>query len=351
MARASFFENKGPFDTAHLMQVTGARPATKTLPASLITDVAPIDDAGPGDITFLGDAKMQSQLAKTRAGACLVTQALHELVAQGTLALICENPELAFVQVLAQFYPAAASSTSWADDFSGFAGPVHPQARLEEGVVICPGALVCAQAEIGAGTIIGPNTVIGPKVKIGRGCAIGPNCSIIHALVGNRVIIHAGAALGQDGFGYTQGPDGLVKFPQIGRVVVQDDVEIGANCTIDRGAMVDTVIGEATKLDNLVQVAHNVVIGRHCAIAGQTGMSGSVAIGDGVMIGGQSGIGPHVTIGAGAQLAGGTGAVRNINPGERVAGRPHRPMKQLARELWMIEKLARKQPRKTDKAD
>ena len=149
--------------------------------------------------------------------------------------------------------------------------------------------MIGPRAEIGAATVIGPGAVIGPDVRIGRDCAIGANASITHALIGDRVIIHAGARIGQDGFGYLPGPGGHRKVPQLGRVIVQDDVEIGANTTIDRGASRDTVIGEGTKIDNLVQIAHNVTIGRHCLLAGQVGISGSVTVGDYVMMARRSG--------------------------------------------------------------
>ena len=324
-----------------LAQITGSRPAFEPADEISITDVAPINDADPSEIAFLGDAKRRSQLADTKAGLCLVAEALLGLVPKGTLALVTDTPELAFARVLAEFYPDAASSTSWGRWFSGFTRPVHPQARLEEGVRVCPGAVICEGAEIGAGTVIGPNAIIGPKVKIGRDCSNGPDSTITHTLVGNGVIVHAGADIGQDGFGYTAGPGGMVKIPQIGRVVIQDDVEIGSNTTIDRGALVDTVVGEGTKLDNLVQLAHNVAIGRHCAIASQSGMSGSVTLGDAVMVGGQVGVTPHSTVGSGAQLAGGAGIVKKVNPGERVAGRPHRPVEQMMREIWIVGKLAR----------
>lgn len=341
MPRSSFFENQGPFTVAHLARITGSRLAGETAGDMSIDDVAPITDANPSEISFLSDAKRRSQLADTSAGVCLVTEKLLELVPKGIMAMVTDAPELAFARVLAEFYPDAASSTSWARDYSGFEGPVHHLARLEDGVTVCPGAMICEGAEIGAGSVVGPNAIIGPKVKIGRGCSIGPNCTIVHALIGNRVIVHTGAAIGQDGFGYTAGPRGLVKMPQIGRVVIQDDVEIGANTAIDRGALTDTVVGEGTKLDNLVQVAHNVRIGRHCGIASQTGMSGSVTLGDAVMVGGQVGITPHATVGSGAHLAGGAGIVKKVNPGERVAGRPHRPVEQMMREIWVVSKLVR----------
>ena len=163
---------------------------------------------------------------------------------------------------------------------------VHPTARLEENVTVDPTALVGPSAEIGAGTVICASAVIGPSVRIGRDCAIGAGVTVQHALVGNRVILHAGARIGQDGFGFAMGPGGHLKVPQIGRVIIQDDVEIGANTTIDRGHNRDTVVGEGTKIDNLVMIGHNVVIGRHCIIVGQVGISGSTTLQDYVVAGG-----------------------------------------------------------------
>jgi UDP-3-O-[3-hydroxymyristoyl] glucosamine N-acyltransferase len=218
---------------------------------------------------------------------------------------------------------------------------VHPTARLESGVTIDPGAVIGPRAEIGAGTVIAAGAVVGPNVHIGRDCAIGAGVSIIHALIGDRVIIHPGCRIGQDGFGYLMGAAGHVKIPQIGRVIIQDDVEIGANTTIDRGAMSDTVIGEGTKIDNLVQIAHNVLIGRHCVLASQTGISGSAVIGDNVMTGGQVGIADHVTIGAGAALGAKAGVMHDVPPGARWVGAPAKPVKQFFREVAALERLAR----------
>ena len=173
---------------------------------------------------------------------------------------------------------------------------------------------------IGTGTIIAPNAVVGRGCRIGRNCYVGPNAVVQYALLGDRVIVHAGAKIGQDGFGFTFGKSGPERIPQIGRVIIQDNVEIGANSTIDRGALDDTVIGENTKIDNLVQIAHNVRIGRNCVIAGLTGISGSVTVGDNVMVGGGVGIADHLTIGIGAQLAARSGFMHDV-PAERDLGR------------------------------
>ena len=196
-------------------------------------------------------------------------------------------------------------------------------------------------AEIGSGTVIGANAVVGPGVRIGRGCSVGPNVTIACALIGDRVIIHPGVNIGQDGFGFAMGARGHFKVPQIGRVIVQDGVEIGAGTTIDRGANRDTVIGEGTKIDNLVQIGHNVTVGRHCILVAQCGVSGSTVLEDFVALGGQCGVAGHLTIGMGAQVAATSGVMKDIPAGERWGGAPAQPIREFFREVAVLKKLAR----------
>ena len=188
--------------------------------------------------------------------------------------------------------------------------------------------------------MVGANVVIGPAVRIGRNGAIGASSSIMHALIGDRVIIHPGCRIGQDGFGYIMSPAGHLKVPQIARVIIQDDVEIGAGTTVDRGAIRDTVIGEGTKIDNLVQIGHNVSIGRHCILVAQTGISGSVTLQDFVVLGARVGVNNHVTIGEGAQIAATSIVHGDVPPGARWGGTPAKPAKQWFREMKMLERLA-----------
>ncbi len=218
---------------------------------------------------------------------------------------------------------------------------IDPSALIEEGAIIEAGAIVGPEAQIGRGTRIAAGAVIGYRVAIGRDGFVGPCASITHALIGNRVIIHAGVRIGQDGFGFSMGPGGHYKVRQIGRVIVQDGVEIGANTCIDRGALKDTVIGEGTKIDNLVQIAHNVVIGRHCVIAAQTGISGSAVLEDFVVMGGQCGAVGHIRIGAGAQLAGRSGVHCDIPRGEVWAGYPAMPFNLWKRQAALLKRLVR----------
>jgi UDP-3-O-[3-hydroxymyristoyl] glucosamine N-acyltransferase len=221
---------------------------------------------------------------------------------------------------------------------------VHPEAELEPGVTVSGGAVIGPGARIGAGTTLGANAVVGPGVAIGRRCSIGPNAVIGFALVGDRVTIHAGAVIGEPGFGVSPGKGGMMDVPQLGRVILQDGVTVGACSCIDRGAWDDTVVGENTKIDNLVQIAHNVRIGRNCLLAAFTGISGSVVIGDGAMFGGRAGVADHLQVGAGAKIGAAAAVMRDVPPGETWAGQPARPLRNWLRETAWLGRAAGRKP-------
>jgi UDP-3-O-[3-hydroxymyristoyl] glucosamine N-acyltransferase len=308
-----------------------------------ICNIAPLDTAGAADISFLDNSKYLGELAGTRAGACLIAPRFAAAAPRGLAALETPHPYPAFVAVARALFPAALRPSSlFGTSGRAMSAQVHATARLEAGVTIDPLAVIGPHAEIGAGTLIGAGAVIGPDVRIGRECAIGAGVTIQQALIGDRVIIHPGVRIGQDGFGYLPGPRGHQKIPQTRRVIIQDDVEIGANTAIDRGATRDTVIGEGTKIDNLVHIAHNVMIGRHCLIAGQTGLAGSVTVGDFAIMGGQVGISDHLTIGAGAMIGARGGVMSNVPAGARWAGYPAGPILDWKREVATLRRLVRR---------
>jgi UDP-3-O-[3-hydroxymyristoyl] glucosamine N-acyltransferase len=340
-----FFKRAGPFTVGQIATMTGASLPDGAAADRLIEAVAPLDRAGPADLVFLDNPRYAGDLVGTQAGACLVAARDAGKVPPGSAALVTPQPYRAFAAMAAALYPQAIRPGAiFASQGVSPGAFVHPQARLEAGVTVDPGAVIGPGAEIGSGTVIAANAVIGPHVRIGRDCAIGPGVSIIHALLGNRVILHGGVRIGQDGFGFALGPQGHLKVPQVGRVVLQDDVEIGANSCVDRGANRDTIIGEGSKIDNLVQIGHNVVIGRHCIIVALVGISGSVTIEDFVAIGGQVGVVGHVRIGAGAQIAASSNVNSDVPPGARWGGTPAKPVREWFREMTLLSTLARRKP-------
>ncbi|MBV8104569.1 MAG: UDP-3-O-(3-hydroxymyristoyl)glucosamine N-acyltransferase [Hyphomicrobiales bacterium] len=341
MAKIRFFPSCAAPSLAEVASWCGAALASEADASRIISDVAALDQAGPGDLTFLDNSKYLDAFRSTRAAAALVAPRHAESAPAGCVALLTREPYRAMAMVMAKLYPGAVKPGSvFHDTGVSPAAFVHPSARLEAGVVVEPGAVIGRGAEIGGGTTIGPHAVIGPEVRIGRDGAVGASTTIVAALIGDRVIIHPGAHIGQDGFGFALGPRGHLKVPQIGRVIIQDDVEIGAGVTIDRGANRDTVIGEGTKIDNLVQIGHNVLIGRHAVLVSQSGVSGSSAIGDFAALGGQAGIAGHLKIGAGAQVAAAAGVMTDIPAGERWGGAPAKPIREFFREVAAVKQLA-----------
>jgi UDP-3-O-[3-hydroxymyristoyl] glucosamine N-acyltransferase len=326
-----FFEDLGPVSLGELAGLTGAELAQAGAARKEVRSVSILSLAGPETVTFLSDKKFAGELEGSRAAACFVASALAELTPEGCVALLTPNPQGAYALAAERLHRLKLLP----------AGPaVSPEAELEDDVHLAPGVVVGPGARIGRGTWIGANAVVGPGVAIGRDCAISANVTLACALIGDRVKILAGAVIGEAGFGATAGAKGVIDIPQLGRVILQDGVTVGANTCIDRGAFDDTVIGENTKIDNLVQIGHNVRVGRNCVMAAHTGISGSVTIGDGAQLGGRVGIADHFTIGAGARLAASAGVMSHVPAGETWGGFPAQPIRGWLREAAWIRKMA-----------
>lgn len=340
MGNRRFFDRPQGLTVTEIVALTGAEAGQGAPMSLLIKGVAPVDLAGPSDLAFIDGNKFADALTRTRAGACLMPKRFADRAPQRLVVLHTEQPYRAFVAVHRKLYPQSLRPASLFEADGIFEGAtVHPAARLESDVTVDPGAVIGPRAEIGAGTIIAANAVIGPDVTIGRDCRIGTGCSITHTLIGDRVVIHPGCRIGQDGFGYTEDA-AQQKIPQTGRVIIQNDVEIGASTTIDRGGIRDTVIGEASKIDNLCQIGHNCQIGRRCIIVAQCGLSGSVTLEDFAVLGGSVGLAPHVTIGRGARVAARSGVMHNIPAGETWGGYPAKTRMQWMRQEATLARLA-----------
>jgi UDP-3-O-[3-hydroxymyristoyl] glucosamine N-acyltransferase len=342
MAQPIFFERPASSTLADIAALTKAALVDASRAGQEVRGLAALDEAGPMHLTFFDNLKYADQLASTKAGACLVSARFEARIPAHVAVLRAAQPFREFVKVARQFHGDALRPQSFVGN-AGIAESaiIDSTAQLEDGVVVDPLAVIGPHVEIGAGTVIGAGAVIATHVRIGRDCNVGARTSIQCALIGNNVLIHPGCSIGQDGYGFVFfGPEGHLKVPQTGRVVIQNDVEIGAGTTIDRGSLRDTVIGEGTKIDNQVQIGHNVTIGRHCLLAAQIGLAGSLTIGDNVAIGAKAGINNHVRIGDGAQLAAMSALKDDIPAGERWGGHLARPTKQWFREVLAVERLA-----------
>ena len=309
-------------------------------PAQQVSGVGPLQAAGPEEVSFLDNRRYLAQLAETRAAAVVIAPDFAARVPAGVAAIVAKQPYLAFGRVARQLFPVPALRSG-----------IHPTAVVAEDAVVHPSAeigpyaVIESGAEIGAGCVIGPHAVLGAGVVLGEGCRIGAHASMSHCIAGRGVVLHPGARVGQEGFGFAVTPEGRFEtMPQLGRVLLGDAVEVGANACIDRGSQGDTVLGAGTRLDNLVQVAHNVRTGRACVLVAQVGISGSVTLGDGVQMGGQSGTTGHISLGDRAQVAAQSGVMNDVAAGEVVGGSPAWPLRETLRAFATLRKLAAGKP-------
>jgi UDP-3-O-[3-hydroxymyristoyl] glucosamine N-acyltransferase len=331
-----FFSRQGPFTLGDIAAHAGARLSAGAPSGLLLRGIAALDAAGSDELSFFCDPRKAEALAASKAGAVITSEKLSGYPHNGSQLLLADDPRLAFAQIGLMFHPRDAAD-----------GNIDPGARIDasavvgEGCCIEAGAVIGPDVQLGAGCHVGANAVIGRSVVVGEGSCVGANAAISHAVIGERVRVGCGSVIGGEGFGVVASRKGLLCSPQLGLVIIGDNVRIGGNCTIDRGAMEDTVIGAGTVLDNLVHIAHNVRVGRNCIFAGQVGVAGSTEIGDNVMIGGQAAISDHLSIGSNVRIAGKSGVIRDIPDGGAFGGYPAVPVRQWHRQTASLARAAR----------
>lgn len=334
MADSRFHIKTSPKSLQGLADLVGGE--VKGDGALIIKDVGSLDDAGTSDISFLDNKKYKDAFTNTKAGACIILPEMADIAPEGCNLILSKAPYKSYALIAQAFYP---------DDFPPAdispAAHVHDSATIAEGCIIEAGAVIKAGVIIGTGSWIESNAVIGENVEIGTRSRVGFNASVSHAMIGDGTRLYAGTRIGQDGFGFAIDLAGHVKVPQLGRVIIGDHVEVGANSCIDRGAGPDTIIGDGTWIDNCVQIGHNAKIGRGCVIVAQAGIAGSVTLEDFVVVAAQAGIAGHLTIGQGTQIAGQSGIMQDLPAGSKVMGYPAVPIKQFMRQVATLKKLTK----------
>lgn len=339
MSSPRFYNLVSPITLGEAAELGGAKLLNERYSERLIGDLSSCEKASKDSLIFIENKKYLSKLENLSAAAVLCSAEIADAIPDNIAVLVAKRPYYSFCLIANFLYKIPLTNEDVQFDSSFHNSYVDKTAILEENVIIEPGAHIGANVQIGKNTIIKASAIIGPNCTVGRDCVIGYGVKLQFAMLGNNVIVHPGTCVGQDGFGYLPGSTGITKVPQLGRVIIQDDVEIGANSTIDRGSLDDTMIGEGTKIDNLVQIAHNVRLGRFCIIAAHGGVSGSVTIGDQSLLGGHAGIKDHIKIGSRVSIAAASGVMNDIPDGETWGGVPARPIKQWFREVITLRNI------------
>ncbi len=337
MADTVFYKNTGTKTISEIAEISHSTLITGGKENEKIENVCSIESAGKNDICFFYDKKNKAMAQDIKAKACITTKELSGLIPEGVIILVSENPKLSFIDLTNAFYQEFKPNSEIEKS-----AIIAKTAKIGKNCYIGHHAVIEDDVVIGDNCIIEANAVIAHGCQIGNNCRIGNNASIAYCLMGNDCYIYTGARIGQDGFGFSVVNGRHQRIPQIGRVIIGNDVEIGANTCIDRGALDDTVIGNGCRVDNLVQIAHNDRIGNYCILVAQTGIAGSCTFGDYVVCGGQTGFADHLTVGSGAQIGAQSGVMRDIEPGAIVMGSPTVPFKDFMRQVAFLQKNSKK---------
>ena len=337
MADPKFFQKSKEFTLEQISKIAKIRLPKNIDSKKIIDDIAPLDTADNNKISFLDNKNYINQFKASKAGACFFKKDFLDIAPKKMIPLISDNPYHSFALIANAFYPLknevlGKNSNNYIDS----------TVKYDNSVKISFGAVISKNVTIGSNSFIGANTVIMQGVTIGKNTIIGSNCTIAYSIIGSNVKIHNGVKIGQDGFGFAQNNNLHLKVPQLGRVLIEDDVEIGSNSTIDRGASNDTKIGHGSKLDNLVQIAHNVILGKNCILVAQCGIAGSTILGNNVIVGGQVGIAGHLNIGNNVKIAGKSGVMKDIKDNSIVAGIPSVHVTDWHRQTIILKKLIKK---------
>lgn len=337
MADPRFFKVSAPKTLRELAQIAKAEVYGTDDLDRAFCDVAPLTSGGETDVSFLLSKKYWNDFLASKSGVCIIHKDLKDQVPQGRVVLLANEPYQSYGWIAGAFYPNETREKTIID----------PSAHVAASAVVGEGSRIDAGAVVGENVVLGknarvyPNAVIGDGVVMGDDCIVGANASVLNCLAGSKVYIYPGARIGQDGFGFYMSAQGHTKIAQLGRVIIGNDVEIGANTCVDRGALGDTVIGDGSRLDNLIQVGHNVHTGRCCVLVAQVGVAGSTELGDFVVMGGQSGSAGHIKIGSGAKIAGQSGVMRDVAPMEEMMGSPAMPAKEFMRQFATLKKAVK----------
>lgn len=337
MIDANFFDKRGSVTLAQAAEICGARLADAAQGEIAVSDINTMGNAGAGEICFFYDRKKKDAAADIKATACVTTEDLASLIPAGVAVLVSADPKVSFLKLNKAMYAEKKTQAAIAKT-----AVIHPTAKIGKDCSIADYVVIGENVVIGDDTVIEPFAVINQSCQIGNNCRIGAQAHISYTLMGNNCYIYNGARLGQDGFGFQTIGGVHHRIPQLGRVIIGNDVEVGSCSCIDRGAMDDTVIGDGCRIDNLVQIAHNDKLGRGCVVVSMTGIAGSCNFGDYVVCGGQTGFADHLNVGSGAQIAAQSGVMRDIEPGSVVMGTPAVPFKDFMRQVAFLQKNSKK---------